>query len=182
MNKVIFLDRDGVINADSPDYIKTPDEWQALPGSLEAIAKLTQAGFTLFIITNQSGVGRGLYSLETLNAIHQKMLAEVQAAGGKIKAIYFCPHHPDEHCSCRKPKPGLLLQAAQEHQLDLAKATLIGDSCRDIEAGLAVNAKTLLVMTGNGLQTAKQYKHFLQKTLLAENLPQAADHLIKTMA
>lgn len=178
MNQTIFLDRDGVINKDSPDYIKSPDEWQPIPGSLEAIAKLSKAGFPIFIITNQSGVGRGLYSLETLEAIHQEMLSAIEAKGGKIKAIYFCPHHPDKNCECRKPKPGLLFQAAKEHEIDLTNSLVIGDSLRDIEAGLAAKAKTLLVMTGNGNKTASTNKKALANTLLAEDLASATQFII----
>lgn len=178
MQQVIFLDRDGVINYNSADYIKSPDEWQPIPGSLEAIAQLSKAGFTIFIITNQSGVGRGLYNLATLHAIHDKMLTAIKATRGIIKQIYYCPHKPEDNCHCRKPKPGLLLQAATEHSIDLSQSIMIGDSFKDIAAGRAVNAKTVLVMTGNGTETAIKHKTELADTVLAENLNNAVAYLL----
>ena len=150
---VIVLDRDGVINEDSPDYIKSPEEWHAIPGSLEAIAKLHQAGIAMVIATNQSGVGRGLFTLDRLWDIHRKMLAEVAAAGGYIIRIFFCLHGPDDGCDCRKPKPGLLYQAAEHLACGFDNMIVIGDSTRDLEAALAVGAKPLLVRTGKGRVT-----------------------------
>ena len=166
--KVIVLDRDGVINQDSPDYIKTPDEWHALPGSLEAIARLYQAGYLLTIATNQSGVGRGLFTLDTLWQIHQKMLAQIAAAGGYVEKIFWCPHSPEDNCYCRKPKPGLLLQVAEVFACGFKNMIVIGDSARDIEAANAVGAHALLVRTGNGVKTEAE---------LADNLPPVFDDL-----
>ena len=148
--KIILLDRDGVINEDSDAYIKSVDQWIPIAGSIKAIALLTQKGYRIFVITNQSGVGRGYFSLETLEAMHQKMHDLVNAAGGKIEAVYFCPHIPDEGCACRKPKPGLLKQIANDEQLDLTDVPLVGDSLRDIEAGQQVGAHGILVRTGKG--------------------------------
>lgn len=150
---VVVLDRDGVINTESPDFIKTPDEWHAIPGSLDAIARLKQAGFEVAIATNQSGVARGLFSIDMLWSIHQKMLAEILAAGGYVKRIFFCLHGPDDNCDCRKPKPGLLKQVAEYFACGFEHMIVIGDSARDIESAQAVGARAILVRTGNGART-----------------------------
>jgi D-glycero-D-manno-heptose 1,7-bisphosphate phosphatase len=150
---VVVLDRDGVINKDSPEFVKTPDEWQAIPGSLNAIAKLKQAGFEVAIATNQSGVARGLLSIDTLWSIHKKMLAEILAAGGYVKRIFFCLHGPDDGCDCRKPKPGLLIQVAEYFACGFDHMIVIGDSARDIQAAQAVGVRAILVRTGNGKKT-----------------------------
>lgn len=148
--KIILLDRDGVINEDSDAYIKSAEEWIPIAGSIEAIALLAQKGYRIFVITNQSGVGRGYFSLDALEAMHQKMHDLVNAAGGKIEAVYFCPHIPDESCTCRKPKPGLLKQIAHDEKIDLVGVPLVGDSLRDIEAAQQVGARGILVRTGKG--------------------------------
>jgi D-glycero-D-manno-heptose 1,7-bisphosphate phosphatase len=150
---VVVLDRDGVINEDSPDFVKTPDEWRAIPGSLEAIARLKQAGFEVAVATNQSGVARGLFSIDTLWSIHKKMLAEILAAGGYVKKIFFCLHGPDDNCACRKPKPGLLMQVAEYFACGFDRMVVIGDSARDIQSAQAVGARAILVRTGNGKKT-----------------------------
>ncbi len=154
---LIILDRDGVINHDSPDFIKSPAEWQPLPGSLKAIGRLTQAGHTMAIATNQSGIGRGLYDLATLAAIHAKMLGLVKAHGGEIAVVCFCPHRPEDACLCRKPLPGLLEQIGQLLQADLNQAIAVGDSLRDITAAKAAGATPIGVKTGNGLSLSKQF-------------------------
>jgi len=148
--RLVILDRDGVINADSPDYIKTPAEWRPLPGSLAAISRLCAAGFTVAVASNQSGVARGLFSLATLQQINARMSSAVEAAGGRIDTIVFCPHGPGDGCSCRKPAPGLLLQLADHYGLSLEGVPVIGDSARDLEAARAVGARPILVLTGNG--------------------------------
>ncbi len=158
--KLIILDRDGVINKDSTDYIKSPEEWQPIPGSLAAIAKLTQAGYTVTVATNQSGVARGYYDLATLARIHQKMQALVTAAGGKIDSIFFCPHGPDDQCLCRKPKPGLFQQIAEHYQISLQGVPAVGDSLRDLEAATAMQCKPYLVLTGNGQSTRLKLSNF----------------------
>lgn len=145
--KLIILDRDGVINFDSPDYIKSPDEWHPIPGSLEAIAELKRHDYKVAIATNQSGVGRGYYDLTILSQIHKKMMREIQKMGGYIDVLFFCPHLPDQQCICRKPKPGLLIQIGQYFQTDLRQAVMIGDSKRDIEAANAVGTKGILIAT-----------------------------------
>ena len=154
--KLIILDRDGVINYDSDEYIKSPDEWLPIPGSLEAISHLTRAGYMVVVASNQSGVGRGLFDLQTLRRIHEKMQQEVARAGGNIAAIFFCPHPPDDHCDCRKPKPGLFKQITQQFHCDLHGVYAVGDSLRDVEAARAVGALPILVRTGKGARIAQQ--------------------------
>jgi len=151
--KLVILDRDGVINADSDQYIKSPEEWTPIPGSLEAIARLTQAGFRVVVATNQSGLGRGLFDMATLNAIHNKMHKAVNQLGGRIDAVFFCPHAQDAGCSCRKPQPGMLLEIAERFKLVLAGVPAIGDSLRDLQAASAAGARPILVLTGKGRQT-----------------------------
>lgn len=155
--KYIILDRDGVINFDSPHYIKSPDEWHPIPGSLEAIATLNRAGFHVLVATNQSGIARGYYDLETLNDIHEKLIRELTAVGGYIDEIFFCPHHPDDHCSCRKPQPGMLHQIRDKYHLSLENTYFVGDSVADVELCLKTGCKPLLVLTGNGKQTLEKY-------------------------
>ncbi len=154
--RFVVLDRDGVINQDSDQFIKSPDEWLPIPGSLEAIALLNEHGYKVVVITNQSGLARGLFDKATLEAIHNKMITTAQKLGGNIEAIYFCPHGPNDNCHCRKPKPGLFQQFIQEYQIKPEKLYCIGDSLRDLQAALAVHAKPLLVKTGKGNQTLQQ--------------------------
>ena len=154
--KTVILDRDGVINQDSDAYIKTPDEWIAIPGSLEAIGRLTQTGYQVVVATNQSGLARGLFDQATLDAIHHKMESAIQQHGGQLAGIYYCPHHPDDGCSCRKPRPGLLQQIEQELGIDPAQTVLVGDSLRDLQAATAFGIKPILVLTGKGIKTAKE--------------------------
>ena len=153
---LIVLDRDGVINRDSTSFIKSPDEWIALPGSAEAIGQLNSAGFKVIVATNQSGVGRWLLSLETLEKIHDKMSMTVMAANGRIDAIYFCPHAPDANCDCRKPKPGLLRQIAGQYGRSASELIVVGDSLRDLEAAWTFGANAILVRTGNGRDTEQR--------------------------
>lgn len=149
----VLLDRDGVINQDSDAYIKTPDEWQPIPGSIEAIALLNEHDFKVVVITNQSGLARGLYDRETLEHIHAKMLDLCRQNNAKIEAIFYCPHLPDDDCTCRKPKTGLLEQFSNHYQVDLNDIYFVGDTLKDIQAGQSVNARPLLVKTGKGLRT-----------------------------
>jgi len=164
----IILDRDGVINYDSDKYIKSPDEWLPIPGSLAAIAQLNRAGFTVFVATNQSGVARGHYDLETLHAIHEKFLSELKKSGGEIKEIFYCPHHPRENCTCRKPQPGLIQQIQEKYAVDLAQTFFIGDSYTDMQVAKTMGCKPLLVLTGNGQQTLVEYPE-------CESIPYFAD-------
>jgi D-glycero-D-manno-heptose 1,7-bisphosphate phosphatase len=155
LKKVVFLDRDGVINRDSPEYIKSWDEFEFLPGSLEAMALLTRSGFTIIVITNQSAIGRGMVAPETLSHTHSRMSEAVSAHGGRIRDIFFCPHHPDDGCDCRKPMPGLILKARDTHDIDLSDAVMVGDSAKDIDcARNAGCGASILVQTGNGLSAA----------------------------
>lgn len=150
IHKAVFLDRDGVINKDSPAYIKSWSEFNFLPRSLAAIEQLTQNQFKIFVITNQSAVGRRMITLKTLNHIHTSMANEVVSSGGRIDDIFFCPHLPEDHCICRKPKPGLIHSAQTQHQIDLKRAYMVGDSAKDIEcARRAGCGHALLVKTGN---------------------------------
>ena len=151
--KLVILDRDGVINHDSAEFIKSPDEWRPIPGSLEAIARLTHAGYQVVLATNQSGIGRGLFEVSALNAIHDRMHRALGQIGGRIDAIFFCPHAQDANCECRKPKAGLLQEIARRFSVDLKGVPIIGDSLRDLQAADAVGALPILVLTGKGVHT-----------------------------
>jgi D-glycero-D-manno-heptose 1,7-bisphosphate phosphatase len=155
----IFLDRDGVISENRSDYVKSWHEFRFLPGSKEAIAQLTRAGHRMIVCTNQACIARGIISVETVEDIHRRMLAEVGQAGGRIEKVYCCPHGKDEGCSCRKPRPGLLLRARDELGLDLHDALFIGDSITDIRAGLAAGISAVLVLTGLGEEQLHQHSH-----------------------
>jgi D-glycero-D-manno-heptose 1,7-bisphosphate phosphatase len=179
--KLIILDRDGVINQDSDAYIKHPDEWQPIEGSLEAIARLSRAGYRVFVATNQSGLARGLFDIETLNQIHQKMVDAIQQVGGHIEAIFFCPHGPDEGCSCRKPATGLYEMIAQRNQTSLSDVPIVGDSLRDLQAAQKVGAQPILVLTGNGQKTIKQLSGKLVETPVFKDLNSFALQLINEM-
>lgn len=154
--RIILLDRDGVINEDSDEYIKSVDEWIPIPGSLEAIAQLSQADFKVFVITNQSGLGRGLFSQANLDAMHDKLHTLLKHSGGHIEGIYYCPHIPEDHCSCRKPETGLLQQLAKEHALDLTQVPFVGDSKRDIDCANQFGCRGVLVKTGKGETTLEK--------------------------
>lgn len=151
--KLIILDRDGVINYDSDQFIKSPQEWRPIEGSMEAIALLNQWGWRVVVATNQSGVGRGLFDMDTLAAIHDKMHRTVAQAGGRIDAIFFCPHAADSKCACRKPKPGMLLEIAERFNVDLNDVPVVGDSLRDLQSAVAAGAQPVLVRTGKGAKT-----------------------------
>ena len=153
---LVILDRDGVINHDSDDYIKSPDEWQPLPGSLEAIARLCRADYTVVVATNQAGVGRGLFSLEMLTRIHRKMASSIRDKGGRLDSIFFCPHSPADQCGCRKPKPGMLLEISDRLSIGLSGVPVVGDSLRDLEAAAAAGAMPILVKTGRGRLTQEK--------------------------
>ena len=153
---LVILDRDGVINHDSDDYIKSPDEWQPLPGSLEAIARLCRADYTVVVATNQAGVGRGLFSQEMLIRIHRKMASSIRDKGGRLDSVFFCPHSPAEQCGCRKPKPGMLLEISERLGIGLSGVPVVGDSLRDLEAAEAAGAIPVLVKTGRGRLTQEK--------------------------
>ncbi len=157
--KLVILDRDGVINHDSDAYIKSPDEWRPLPGSLEAIARLHREGYKVLVATNQSGVARGLLDMDTLGRIHAKMVDAVRAKGGELDGIFFCPHGPDDNCHCRKPSPGLLEEIADRLKISLDGVYAVGDSERDVIAARAVAARPVLVRTGKGERTLRKDKN-----------------------
>ncbi len=151
--KLVVLDRDGTINHDSDQYIKSPAEWKPLKGSLEAIARLTQSGHRVVVATNQSGIARGLFDMATLNAIHDVMQRAVHRAGGRIDAIFFCPHANDADCACRKPRPGMLLEIGRRMNAPLEGVPVVGDALRDLQAAAAAGARPVLVLTGKGRKT-----------------------------
>ena len=175
--KLIVLDRDGVINHDSAHFIKSPDEWRPIPGSLEAIARLNHAGYRVVVATNQSGIGRGLFDMATLNLIHEKMHKALALAGGRVDAVFFCPHTGDSDCECRKPKPGMLREIGQRFAIDLADVPVIGDSLRDLQAAEAVGAKPMLVLTGKGEKTLREGS-FPKNTVIFPDLAFAASALL----
>jgi D-glycero-D-manno-heptose 1,7-bisphosphate phosphatase len=159
--KIVILDRDGVINLDSDSFIKSPDEWVPIPGSLEAIARLNQAGYRVAVASNQSGIGRGLFDMAALNAMHAKMHRLAALVGGRIDGVFFCPHTAEDHCECRKPKPGLLRLIAERFEIDPEDTPVVGDALRDLQAGAALGFRLHLVRTGKG-----------EKTLAAGGLPE----------
>ena len=148
--KLVILDRDGTINEDRDDYVKSPEEWVPVPGALEAIARLNHAGWHTVIATNQSGLARGLFDMATLNAIHARMNRELAMFGGRIDAVFFCPHGPDDGCTCRKPLPGLIAMIGERYGVELRETYVVGDSLRDLQAGAAVGCAPHLVRTGKG--------------------------------
>jgi D-glycero-D-manno-heptose 1,7-bisphosphate phosphatase len=154
--KLIILDRDGVINHDSEAFIKSPAEWVPIPGSLEAIARLNQAGYRVVVATNQSGIARGLFDVTTLNAIHQKLHSAAHQAGADVDAIFYCPHAADDNCDCRKPKPGMLQTIASRFSTSLKGVPNVGDSLRDLQAGYGVGCVPYLVLTGKGQRTREK--------------------------
>ena len=176
--KLIILDRDGVINRDSDAFIKSPDEWIPLPGSLEAIARLNQAGYRVAVATNQSGVARGLFSMLTLNAIHQKLHAAAQQIGADVDAIFFCPHAAADNCDCRKPKAGMLRAIGKRFDVNLKGVPVVGDSLRDLQSGYVLGCTPYLVLTGKGEKT-KEKGGLPPGTLIFKDLATVVDHLLK---
>jgi D-glycero-D-manno-heptose 1,7-bisphosphate phosphatase len=178
--KLVILDRDGTINEDSDDYVKTPEEWAPLPGALEAIARLNHSGWHVVIASNQSGLGRGLFDVSTLNAMHAKMNKLLAAVGGRVDAIFYCPHAPDDGCRCRKPEPGLFEQIGERYGLDLKGVPMVGDSARDVLAGLAAGCEPHLVLTGRGAAYIGRSlpETFPQETRVHADLAAFADFLI----
>ncbi len=177
--KLIILDRDGVINEDSDQYIKSIDEWRPIPGSLEAIARLNQHDYKVVVATNQSGVARGLFGLDTLNRMHAKMLKLLAEIGGEIDGIFFCPHGPEENCACRKPKAGLLLDIGRRFDVALTDVPVVGDSLRDLDAARLVNASPILVRTGKGERTIAQGEG-LEHVPIYDDLAAVVDSILKS--
>ena len=176
--KLIILDRDGVINRDSDAFIKSPDEWIPIEGSLEAIARLNQAGYRVVVATNQSGVARGLFTMSTLNAIHQKLHASAQLVGADIDAIFFCPHAAEDNCDCRKPKPGMLYDIAERFNVSLKGVPAVGDSLRDLQSAFVAGCTPYLVLTGKG-HTTREKGGLPPGTTIFPNLAAVVDHLLE---
>lgn len=176
---LVILDRDGVINRDSPDFVKSADEWQPLPGSIAAIAALAAAGFTVAVASNQSGLARGLFDRRSLAAMHRKLRRLVGAAGGRVDRIVVCPHGPDDGCDCRKPAPGLYRRLARHYGTSLAGVPAIGDSLRDLRAAAAAGATPILVRTGNGTLTEASLPDDLRGIAIYDDLAAAAEALTR---
>lgn len=175
--KTIILDRDGVINIDSALYIKSPAEWKPIDGSLQAIARLNQAGYRVVVATNQSGIGRGLFDMDTLNAMHEKMHKSLAAVGGRVDAIFYCPHTADEKCDCRKPKPGMFERIAKVYNMSLMGVPVVGDSLRDLQAGAAAGCTPMLVRTGKGVKTETE-GNLPEGTTVYNDLAAAVERLL----
>jgi len=175
--KLVILDRDGVINFDSAQFIKSPAEWKPIPGSLDAIARLNQSGYKVVVATNQSGVGRSLFDMDTLNSIHEKMHKMLFAVGGRLDAIFYCPHTADSDCDCRKPKPGMFKRISETMNANLKGVPAIGDSLRDLQACAAVGCLPILVHTGKGEKTRAD-GNLPEGTLEFANLAAAVDHIL----
>lgn len=176
----IFLDRDGVINENRSDYVKSWDEFRFLLGSKEAIARLTHAGHRIIVCTNQAGIARGIISVEIVEEIHRLMMVEIAQAGGKIDRVYYCPHAKDENCFCRKPRPGMLLRARDELGIDMNDAVLIGDTITDVRAGLAADVPTILVLTGLGREQFREHSHEAHgQFLITSSLRHAAEIILQ---
>ena len=178
--KLVILDRDGTINLDSDEYVKSPEEWIPIPGALEGIARLNHAGWHVVVATNQSGLGRGLYDIEALNAMHAKMHKALAAVGGRIDAVFYCPHTPDEGCRCRKPAPGLFEQIGERFGVDLRTVPVVGDTLRDLEAGVVVGCQPHLVLTGKAgpLRDQPLPPDYPPNTTVHDDLGAFADWLI----
>jgi D-glycero-D-manno-heptose 1,7-bisphosphate phosphatase len=181
--RAVFIDRDGVINENRPDHVKSWAEFRFLPGALEAVARLARAGLPAFVITNQAIVNRGLVAPETVDQINSRMAREIEARGGRIDAVAYCPHRPEEGCDCRKPRPGLLLDLAERFGIDLEESVFIGDALSDVEAGQACGCGTILVLTGRGReQLAEAQAAGRNGFRVADDLASAVDLLLKAPA
>lgn len=176
--KLLILDRDGVINEDSDDYIKSAEEWIPISGSLEAIARFNRAGYTVVVATNQSGIARGYFDVETLHAMHVKMEKLLDQLGGHVDGVFFCPHSPRDQCECRKPNTGLLKEIARRYQYDLHEAIMVGDSLKDIQAAKATGARAILVRSGKGENTIESNDPTLDNVPIYDNLAALADDLL----
>ena len=179
---LVILDRDGVINYDRPEHIRSPEDWIPIPGSLEAIARMNHAGNRVVVVTNQSGLGFRLFDIEVLNRIHEKMHRQVAEVGGEIEAVFFCPHRPKDNCSCRKPRPGLLQSISIRLRLPLQNVPFVGDSYRDIEAARAAGALPVLVRTGNGAELLASTDEELAGVEVHDDLAAFTDALLASKA
>lgn len=189
--KLVILDRDGVINVDSDSYVKSADEWIPIEGSIEAIARLSKAGFTIVVATNQSGLARKLFKLGDLEAMHKKMTDLVDEAGGTLAGVFYCPHHPDDHCQCRKPQTGLIDAIERELSTTAVGAYFVGDSLRDLESAVAKRCKPILVRTGKGEKTLKELNSInsskehndikMAKPAIFDDLAAASNYIISAL-
>jgi D-glycero-D-manno-heptose 1,7-bisphosphate phosphatase len=179
--RAIFLDRDGVICKNRPDHVKNWSEFEFLPGVKKSLATLSRLGLPIIIVTNQAVIGRGMVTVETLEDIHRRMVAEIATHGGRIDRLIYCPHHPEDECDCRKPKPGMLLQAAAEMGIDLTQSYLIGDATSDIQAGQQVGCHTFLVLTGRGVEQSIPALHSAGKhfVTIVRDLREVTDHILQ---
>ena len=175
--KLLILNRDGVINEEPDEYVTSPSEWHAMPGSLEAITRANSAGFHVVVASNQPGLGQGRFDIDALSAIHQKLFRELSATGGHIDAIFLCPHTPLVKCRCRKPQPGMLLEIGARFHTDLRDVPVIGNSMRDVQAAKAAGAQPMLVRTGKWRQTKQQARELIDVSIY-ENLSTAVDALV----
>jgi D-glycero-D-manno-heptose 1,7-bisphosphate phosphatase len=178
--KLVILDRDGTINEDSAEYVKSPSEWLPLPGALEAIARLNHAGWHVVVVSNQSGLGRGLFDVASLNAMHAKMHTMLAAVGGRVDAIFYCPHAPDDHCHCRKPEPGLFEQIGERYGIDLQDVPAVGDTPRDLVAAVTAGCEPHLVLTGKALayRGRELPSGYPQGTVVHQDLAAFAEYLV----
>jgi len=181
--KLVILDRDGVLNQDSANFIKNPNEWIPIPGSLEAVALLNQSGFRIVVATNQSGISRGLFDMATLNSIHDKMHRELAQVGGRMDAVFYCPHAADDHCDCRKPKTGMIEDIGKRFSVELNEVPAVGDSLRDLQAFADAGCQPILVRTGKGEETLAAAEKSADKALPAStwicaDLNEAAQRII----
>lgn len=176
--KLVILDRDGVINQDSVTFIKNPNEWIPIPGSLEAIALLNQHGYRVAVATNQSGIARGYFDMATLNAIHDKMHKALSQVGGRIDALFYCPHAAEDGCDCRKPKTGMIEEIGRRFNVDLAQVSGVGDALRDLQAFANAGCQPVLVRTGKGEETLAQ-GNLPPHTLVMPDLATVVQHIIK---
>lgn len=178
--RLVILDRDGVINEDADDFIRSPEQWTPIPGSLEAIARLCRAEYRVVVITNQSGVGRGLFTLDTMNKINTRMFELIRQKGGQVDALLFCPHTDEDGCDCRKPKPGMFQELARRLKINLTGVPAVGDSARDLEAAVTAGALPVLVETGKGVATRQAIEHDadarLGKIPVYDDLASFVDH------
>lgn len=178
--KLVLLDRDGVINQNNPDQIRNPEAWLPIDGSLEAITKLNQHGYRVVVISNQSGISLGLFTVDDLHAIHQKMHDALSKLGGHIDAVLYCPHSNTDECSCRKPKPGMLHDITKRLGVDLVNVPVVGDSLRDLQAAMAVGAQPVLVRTGKGAETLEENPALAQQVQIVDDLAQFVDNFISS--
>jgi len=177
--RLLILDRDGVINEEREDFVKSVDEWLPIPGSIPAIARLSRAGYTVAVATNQSGLARGLFTEDDLMAMHERLIAAVAAEGGTLDAVFYCPHGPDDGCDCRKPAPGLLYRIEQSVDIPLRGSAFVGDSLRDLEAAVRAGCQPVLVRTGKGEQTAARGRDALPVgTVIHDSLADYVDALL----